>query len=132
MIELADKLSPNAIKLIEGRNFAHLATIMPDGFPHVTPMWIDHEGDLILMNTAEGRVKLRNIRRDPRVAISIADQNNPYDRIVIQGNVIAHSTQGAEEHIDKLANKYTGAKRYERSSPTEKRVIIKVQPLKIL
>ena len=124
-------LTPNAIRLIEDKNFAHLTTLMPDGSPHVTPMWVDHENNLVLMNTAEGRVKLRNINKDPRVAISIFDQNNPYDRVLIQGRVVAHTNEGAEAHIDKLANKYTGAKKYQRSTPTEKRVIIRIEPLRI-
>ncbi len=125
------KLTTNAVRLIEGKNFAHFATLMPDGSPHVTPMWVDHEGDLVLMNTAEGRVKLRNITRDPRVAISVADQNNPYDRVIIRGRVVARTNEGAEAHIDKLAKKYTGANKYQRSSPTEKRVIIKIEPIRI-
>ena len=126
------KLSANAIRIIEGKNFASLATTMPDGSPHVTPMWIDHEGDMILMNTAEGRVKLRNIARDPRVSVAIIDHNNPYDRVVIQGRVVARINEGAEAHIDKLANKYTGANKYQMSTLGEKRVIIKIEPIKIL
>lgn len=125
------KLTPNAVKLIEGKNFAHLASLMPDGSPHVTPMWVDHEGDLVLMNTAEGRVKLRNIRRDPRVMISIADQNNPYDRVIIQGRVATQTNEGADEHIDRLAKKYTGANKYQKNQPDEKRVIVKIQPIRI-
>jgi PPOX class probable F420-dependent enzyme len=118
--------------MIEGKNFASLATLLPDGSPHVTPMWVDHEGDIILMNTAEGRIKLRNIARDPRVAVAITDHNNPYDRVVIKGQVIARMHEGAEAHIDKLAKKYTGANKYQRSTPDEKRVIIKIEPIKVL
>jgi PPOX class probable F420-dependent enzyme len=125
------KLNEKAVKLIEAKNFAFLATILPDGSPHVAPVWIDHEGGLVLVNTQMGRVKQKNTARDPRVSISIADQNNMYDRIVIQGRVVSQSFEGAEAHIDKLANKYTGAKKYQRSSPTEKRVIIKVQPIRV-
>jgi PPOX class probable F420-dependent enzyme len=105
---------------------------MPDGSPHVTPMWIDHDGDLILMNTAEGRVKLRNIAKDPRVAVTIFDHNNPYDRAIIRGRAISQTREGAEEMIDRLAKKYTGAKKYQRSSPNEKRVTIKIEPIEIL
>ena len=131
LFRLAAKLSANAIRLIEGKNFGSLATTMSDGFPHVTPMWVDHEGDMILMNTAEGRIKLRNIAKDPRVAVAITDQSNPYDRVVIQGRVVARTHDGAEAHIDKLAKKYTGANKFEKSTPDEKRVIIKVEPIKI-
>ena len=131
LLRLAAKLSANVIRLIEGKNFANLATTMLDGFPHVTPMWVDHDGDMILMNTAEGRIKLRNIAKDPRVAVAITDQNNPYDRVVIQGRVVARTLDGADAHIDKLAKKYTGANKYEKSTPGEKRVIIKIEPIKV-
>ena len=132
LLRLAAKLSANAIRMIEGKNFASLATLLPDGSPHVTPMWGDHEGDMILMNTAEGRIKLRNMARDPRVAVAITDHNNPYDRVVIQGRVIARTQDGAEAHIDKLAKKYTGANKYEKSTPDEKRVIIKIESIKVI
>jgi PPOX class probable F420-dependent enzyme len=129
---LTTKLTPKVITLIEGKNFGFLATLMRDGSPHVTPVWVDHEGDLILVNTALGRAKQRNAKRDPRVSIAIFDQSDPYDRVVILGRVVAQTYEGAEEHIDKLANKYTGANRYQRSSPKEKRVIIKIEPTRIL
>jgi PPOX class probable F420-dependent enzyme len=129
---LAAKLDSNAIRLIEGKNFGHLATLMPDGSPHVTPMWVDHEGDLILLNTAMGRVKQKNVTKDPRVTISIIDQNNPYDRVILAGRVVAQTFEGADAHIDKLAKKYTGANKYQRSRPDEKRVIFKIEPMKIM
>ena len=129
---MAKKLTETAIKLIDGKNFAYLATLLPDGSPHVTPMWVDHEGDMLLMNTAVGRVKQRNITRDPRVSITIVDSNNPYDRIIIHGRVVNQTEQGAETHIDKLAKKYTGANKYQKTSPNEKRIIIKIEPLQIL
>jgi PPOX class probable F420-dependent enzyme len=84
---LPAKLNAKAVKLIEGKNFAFLATIMPDGAPHVAPVWIDREGDTILVNTTIGRVKQRNVTTEPRVALSVADQNNMYDKIVIRGRV---------------------------------------------
>jgi PPOX class probable F420-dependent enzyme len=127
---MTSKLTPNAIRLIEGNNLGFLATILPDGSPHVTPVWVDHEGDIVLVNTSVGRVKQKNIERDPRVMIAIADSKNPYDRVIIRGRV-QQTYKDAEAHIDKLANKYTGAKKYQRSSPTEKRVILKIEPQKI-
>jgi PPOX class probable F420-dependent enzyme len=129
---MSAKLTPNAIRLIEGKNFAYLATLMPDGSPQVTPVWIDREGDVILVNTAVGRVKQKNTARDNRVAISIANQDSPYEKVVIRGRVIAQTFEGAEAHIDKLAMKYTGAKKYQRSRPDEKRIIIKIEPLRIV
>jgi len=129
---LAITLSERTVKLIDGKNFAFLATLQPDGSPHVTPMWVDHEGDMILMNTAIGRIKQKNVTRDPRVSITIVDSNNPYDRIVMHGRVVSQTEQGAEAHIDKLAKKYTGANKYQKASPTEKRIILKIEPLHIL
>jgi PPOX class probable F420-dependent enzyme len=131
VVQLAKKLTERVIKLIDGKNFAYLATLLPDGSPHVTPMWVDHEGDMLLMNTAMGRIKQRNITRDPRVSITIVDSNNPYDRIVIHGSVVSQTEQGADAHIDKLAKKYTGANKYQKESPSEKRIIIKIEPLRI-
>jgi len=84
---MAIELTPKAIRLIDGKNFAHLATIMPDGAPHVAPVWIDREGNSILVNTPEGRVKQRNVTRDPRVAISITDQDDAYEQVVIWGDM---------------------------------------------
>jgi PPOX class probable F420-dependent enzyme len=125
------KLTDTALKLIEGKNFAFFAIVLPDGSPEVTPVWIDHEGDFVLINTAMGRVKQKNATKGNRVSVSVADKDNMYERITIQGRVVEQTQENAEAHIDKLANKYTGAKKYERSSPTEKRVIIKIEPLRI-
>lgn len=126
------KLTTKAITLIEGKNFAHLATLMADGSPQVTPVWVDHEGDVILVNTAVGRLKQKNTARDNRVAISIASQDNPYDKVVIRGRVIAQTFEGAEAHIDKLASKYTGVTKYQRPQPDEKRIIIKIEPITLI
>ena len=128
---MSTKLNQEAVRLIEGKNLAFLAVVLPDGSPHVTPVWIDHEGDVVLVNTAMGRVKQRNTTKGKRVSLAISAYNDMYDRITIQGRVIDQTHEGADAHIDKLANKYTGAKRYERSSPTEKRVIIKIEPIRI-
>jgi PPOX class probable F420-dependent enzyme len=125
------RLPENVLKLIEEKNFAHLATLLYDGSPHVAPVWVDHDGDIILVNTAIGRVKQKNILKDPRVALSIAEQNNPYNRIEIRGRVISQTREGADAHINKLAKKYTGAKTYQKSSPNEKRIIVEIEPLHI-
>ena len=79
-----------------------------------------------------GRTKQKNATEGNRVSIAIADQANMYDRVIIQGRVVRQTHEGADAHIDKLANKYTGAKKYERSSPNEQRVIIKIEPLRII
>ena len=126
------KLTPEAVKLIEGKNFAHLATISSDGSPHVAPVWIDHDGDVILINTAMGRIKQKNTTKDPRVSISIVDQNNPYARVTIKGKVTQQTKQGADAHIDKLAKKYTGSDKYQNRQPGEQRVILRIEPLRVL
>jgi PPOX class probable F420-dependent enzyme len=120
-------------QLIEGKNFAYLSTLMKDSSPQVTPTWVDIEkdGNSILINTAEGRIKHKNVSRDPRVAISIADQNNPYNMVSIRGRVIEQIKEGADEHTDRLAKKYLGMDKYPYRSPNEKRVILKIKPEKI-
>jgi len=129
---LTAKLTPEAVKLIEGKNFAHLATISSDGSPHVAPVWIDHDGDVILINTAMGRIKQKNTTKDPRISISIVDQNNPYARVTIKGKVTQQTKQGADAHIDKLAKKYTGSDKYQNRQPGEQRVILRIEPLRVL
>ncbi|GIW16102.1 MAG: PPOX class F420-dependent enzyme [Tepidiforma sp.] len=114
--------------LFEKPNFGHLATLMPDGSPQVTPVWVDIDGDTILINTAEGRVKTRNLDRDGRVAISVADQQNPYRYIQVRGRVVARTHEGADAHIDRLAKKYLGQDRYPFRQPGEQRVIFRIQP----
>ena len=121
-------LSPVVQKLITGSNFGHLTTLMRDGSPQVTIVWVDLDGDRILINTAEGRQKPRNLRRDPRVALSIADQENPYASASIRGRVVEMTREGADEHIDKLAKKYLGQDRYPFRQPGEQRLILVVQP----
>jgi PPOX class probable F420-dependent enzyme len=129
---LTTKLTLEAVKLIEGKNFAHLATISSDGSPHVAPVWIDHDGDVILINTAMGRIKQKNTTKNPRVSISIVDQNNPYARVTIKGKVTQQTKQGADAHIDKLAKKYTGSDKYQNRQPGEQRVILRIEPLRVL
>lgn len=122
------KLSPGVKKLLDAPNFAHIATVMPDGSPHVTVVWVDTDGDLIRINTAEGRVKPRNIRRDPRVTLSVIDQNNPYAWAAIAGRVVGMSAEGGDEHIDSLAKKYLGQESYPNRRAGEVRLIVSIQP----
>ena len=114
--------------LFSKRAFANLATLMPDGRPQVTPVWVDLEGDFVVFNSAKGRQKDRNVRRDPRVALSIVDPDNPYRYLEIRGRVAEITEHGANEHIDKLAKKYLGVDKYPYGQPGEVRVMYKVQP----
>lgn len=118
-------------KLFLEKNLAFLATLMKDGSPQITPTWVDLENNTVLINTAEGRVKQRNVTRDPRVAVSIVDQHNVYNMVTVRGRVIEQTTKGADEHIDKLAKKYLGVDKYPFRSANEKRVILKIKPEKI-
>lgn len=124
-------ISDDVAKLFLEKNLAFLATLMKDGSPQITPTWVDLENNTVLINTAEGRVKQRNVTRDPRVAVSIVDQHNVYNMITVRGRVIEQTTKGADEHIDKLAKKYLGVDKYPFRSPNEKRVILKIKPEKI-
>jgi PPOX class probable F420-dependent enzyme len=112
----------------ETKAFGTLATLMNDGSPQVTPIWFDTDGSYILINSAEGRIKDRNMRRDTRVAFAIIDPKNPYRYIQIRGRVVEITTEGARDHIDRLAKKYTGADRYTSFSPNEIRVTYKILP----
>jgi len=114
--------------LFSKRAFANLATLMPDGRPQVTPVWTDLEGDTILINTARGRQKDRNLRRDPRVALAIMDPDNPYRYLEIRGRVTEITEDGADAHIDKMAKKYLGVDKYPYRQPGETRVLYKIQP----
>jgi len=125
------KLTEKAMKLIDGKNFASVATLMPDGSPQVAPVWIDRDEDIILLNAARSRQRTRNLSRDPRVAICIYDQNNPYSNVLIRGRVLEITEKGAESHIDKMNMKYHGKPKYPYHVPSDPRVLIKVQAKRI-
>jgi len=118
----------NYLDLTRKKAFAQLATVMPDGSPHVAPVWFEYDGKYILINSAKGRVKDRNIRRDPRVGIDIPDPDNPYRHLSIRGRVVDITEKGADEHIDKLTKKYTGEDKYSHRAPGEVRVLYRIEP----
>jgi len=125
-----DKIVPDAYQDLltdEKRAFAYLATTMKDGTPQVTPVWFNHDGIHILVNSAVGRVKDRNMRSHPDVALVIADPQNPYRYIQIRGTVVNVTSEKAREHIDALSKKYTGQERY-AGPATDIRVIYKILP----
>jgi PPOX class probable F420-dependent enzyme len=112
--------------LFEKKAFAQLATLMSDGSPQVSPVWVDFQDGFVLVNSARGRVKDRNIARDPRVAVAIQDPDNPYRKLLIRGWVVEIITDGADAHIDKMARKYLGVESYPNRRPGEIRVIYKI------
>ena len=117
--------------ILENPNFAHVATLMSDGSPQVTPVWIDVDGDEIVFNTAVDRMKDRNLARDGRVALSVHDQSNPYRYIQVRGKVTARTTDGADAHIDKMAKKYMNLDTYPYRNDAEKRVIYRITADKV-
>ena len=126
------EMTPLAIELCtKGKNFATIATTMNDGSPQASITWIDSDGSNIIFNTAEGRLKTNNLRRDGRVALTIADSENPYRQVMVRGKVIEDTQEGASQHVDSLAQKYLGVDKYPYSKPGEVRVIFKIQPEKI-
>ena len=114
----------------EKKAFVYLATLMKDGSPQVTPVWFNTQGEYILVNSAAGRVKDKNMRARPQVALCIADPANPYRYLQIRGKVVEVTLEGAEAHIDALAFKYQGAPKYPYRKEGEKRVTYKIRPEK--
>ena len=114
--------------LLEGKALAHLATLMPDGRPQVTPVWCDFDGTHVRINSARGRQKDRNMRRDPRVTLSLCDPDNPYRYLEIRGTVTEMTEEGGDAHIDALANKYLGVDEYPNRQAGEVRVIYRIAP----
>ena len=115
--------------LFEKKTFAHVATLLPDGSPHVTPVWVDYDADAdrLLVNTERGRRKEENVREDGRVAVSMTDPDNPYRMLSVRGEVDEITTEGAREHIDELAKRYMGEDEYPNPIETE-RVILSIAP----
>jgi len=125
------KLSDKVKKLIDGKNFASAATVMPDGSPQAATVWIDRDGDTIILNATRSRQRTRNLKRDPRIAISVFDQNNPYSSASIRGRVLEITEKGGEEHIDKMNMKYHGKPKYAYHTPQDPRVLIRVEATRI-
>ncbi len=117
--------SEEAIAIIDGKNFAYLATTMADGSPHISPVWIDRDGATLLINTVPGRIKQKNVSRDPRVAISMIREESPYRHLFIRGRVIEQTKEGALDHINRLARKYLG-KDYPWDD--KNRIILRIKP----
>ena len=128
----ADRLSPGGVKLLQEKHLATIATIMPDGSPQATPVWVDVEpdGTHILVNTVVGHLKDKNIARDPRVALTVIDAQNPFRSLVVRGIVVEKRgpEAGATDHIHMLAKKYTGRDRYQFRREGEARVILRIKP----
>jgi PPOX class probable F420-dependent enzyme len=129
---MAAKLTQKQIALLtDGKNFASVGTLMPDGSPQVTPVWIDWDGSHVVFNTEEKRAKVRNLKRDPRLTVTVLNEANPYEYVEIRGRVVDMTTDGAAAHIDKMAKKYLGQDKYPLNQPGDVRVIVKIEPERV-
>ncbi|HEV3192496.1 MAG TPA: PPOX class F420-dependent oxidoreductase [Polyangiaceae bacterium] len=117
--------------LQQKKAFAQLATLMPDGSPQVTPVWFQYKDGKFIVNTARGRIKDRNMSKDPRVALDIVDPDNAYSHLSVRGKVIRKTEQGADENIDALAKKYLDKDKYPNRRPGEVRVIYEIEPISV-
>ena len=121
-------LSPGLQKLLREPAHCQIATLMPDGSPQITQVWVDTDGEHILVNTAEGRQKVRNVRRDPRVALNVVDPTNAWRLASVRGRVVDVAADGADQLIDELAKKYLGADSYPFRTPGEVRLTLRIAP----
>jgi PPOX class probable F420-dependent enzyme len=128
---MAIALTPEMKTFIEKKTFAHVATINKNGSPQVSPVWVEHDGTHVVINSEQKRLKVRNLKRDPRVALTIQDTENPYAYIQIKGKVVEITTEGGFEGIDRLAKKYMGVDKYPGNAPGDVRVQIKIAPEKV-
>ena len=124
-------LESKAIQLFEGKNLVFIATLMKDGSPQLSPVWANYEDDHILINTAEGRIKHKNILHDPRIAVSVVSNSNPLDMTTIRGTVVEIIPDYEYEHINRLTKKYLNQDNYPFRKPGEKRIILKIKPERV-
>ncbi len=117
--------------LFDKKIFAGLATVMPDGAPQVTPVWIDYDGECVVFNTAAGRQKDKNLQAQPKTSVMLVDPDNPYRYLEVRGSVIERTTTGADDHINKMAKKYMGQDVYPFRQPGEQRVIYRIKPERV-
>ena len=123
------QLTAEQQRLLLEPNLAHISTLMKDGSPQSTPLWVDYVDGYVLVNTADDRQKARNVRRDPRVSLSVADRNNPIKYVEVRGTVVELIYEGAYEHLTKMAHKYAGPSANNPAPATQVRVIFKIEPL---
>ena len=124
-------INDKVVKLFSEKNLVFIATVMKDGSPQLSPVWANYDDGFILVNTAEGRIKHKNILRDPRVAVSVTSNDNPLDMTTIRGTVIEIIPDYQYHHADKLTQQYLGRSNYPFKQPDEKRIILKIKPHKV-
>lgn len=129
---MAERIDGRTRELLEQPNFYYVATLRRDGTPHVVPVWGDVDGDTIRVNSAKGRAWPTHLERDPRVTITVANSENPYEYVTIRGRVTDQTAEGADAHIDALAKKYMGVDVYPGHTPEDTRIILRIEPDEVL
>ena len=124
-------MEQKAIDLFGAKNLVFIATVMKDGSPQVSPVWANYENDHIMINTAEGRIKHKNVLRDPRVAVSVVSKDNPLDMTTIRGKVEEIIPDYEYKHADRLTKQYMGRNHYPFKRDDERRIILKIKPDKV-
>jgi PPOX class probable F420-dependent enzyme len=124
------KLTEKAMRLLDGKNFGSFAFVTPKGNPHVSPVWVDRSGDIILINAADFRAKVRLLKENQKVMLSITNQENPYERVLIRGRVVEITKKGALEQNNRMSMKYIGTLD-DPDRPNADRVLIKIEPERI-
>jgi len=125
------QITPEIEQLLREASYAQIATLMPDGSPQLTQVWIDTDGTHLIINTVATHQKVRNARRDPRVAVNVHDPTKPFRLVNIRGRVVEITSEGADQHITSLARKYLGTDTYPFRRPGQQRVILKILPRRI-
>jgi PPOX class probable F420-dependent enzyme len=125
---MAAKIPEQFLDLFHKKAFGSLSTLMPDGSPQTNPVWVDYQDGELWVNSAAGRLKDKNMKRDPRVSVAVIDPDNPYRFLEIRGKVREVTQDGAPQHIDKMAKKYLGKDKYPYAQPGEQRVLYKITP----
>ena len=123
---MAIALPQSVKKIMQDKAYGHVVTFNADGKPQVTMVWMDADGDEVTFNTAEGRLKPKNLRRDPRVIVTVQDRNDPQSYMVFHGKATV-TEAGADAHIDKLAQRFLGVDKYPFRRPGEKRLVVRVK-----
>lgn len=127
-----DSLDERDRALLEDKNFCHVATLREDGTIHDVPVWVDVEGDELVLNSAEGRVWPANLQRTGRGTFTVQNLENPYEYVMIDGRLEEATHDGADEHIDRLAKKYLGEDTYPFRQPGERRVLLRIRPERVV
>ena len=130
-IETPVRIPRKAREILRKKSFAHVATLMPDGSPQVTPVWVDVEGDEIFINMAAGRMKPSNLRNDPRLAIAAVDPDNPHDAVIVRGRVSEMQREGADERLEAMAKKHLDEDEDRFGVPGEERVNVHIEPERV-